>query len=39
MNLFTKQKHRLREQSYGDQGKGQGVQIGSLGLSCTHYCI
>ena len=24
MNLFTKQKHRLREQTYGYQGMGKG---------------
>ena len=40
MNLFTKQKqtHRLREQTYGCQGKGWGkIQLGSLGSTCT-YC-
>ena len=32
MTLFTKQKHRLREQSYGDQGKGQGGTDWEFGI-------
>ena len=32
MNLFTKQKHRLREQNRGDQGEGQGGTDWEFGI-------
>ena len=32
MNLFTKQKHRLREQNCGDQGEGQGGTDWEFGI-------
>ena len=42
MNLLTEQKptHRLRERTYGYWGKGGGKgQLGSLGLTCIHWCV
>ena len=40
MNLLcTKQKHRHRKQTYGNQGGKKEGYTGSMGLKDTHHCI